>query len=72
MALPTFFSYPKPGEWGFFALVYAQKCLYPIHSRMNLGVPMKKLLVVICSAVLAFGLAGCIGKGKASKLRLLV
>lgn len=55
MALPTFFSYPKPGEWGFFALVYAQKCLYPIHSRMNLGVPMKKLLVVICSAVLAFG-----------------
>ena len=65
MALPTFFSYPKPGEWGFFALVYAQKCLYPIHSRMNLGVPMKELLVVICSAVLAFGLAGCIGKGKA-------
>jgi hypothetical protein len=65
VALPTFFSYPKPGEWGFFALVYAQKCLYPIHSRMNLGVPMKKLLVVICSAVLAFGLAGCIGKGKA-------
>jgi hypothetical protein len=65
VALPTFFSYPKPEEWGFFALVYAQKCLYPIHSRMNLGVPMKKLLVVICSAVLAFGLAGCIGKGKA-------
>jgi hypothetical protein len=26
---------------------------------------MKKLLVVVCSAVLAFGLAGCIGKGKA-------
>ena len=26
---------------------------------------MKKFLVVICSAVLAFGLAGCIGKGKA-------
>jgi hypothetical protein len=29
------------------------------------GILVKKLLVVICSAVLAFGLAGCIGKGKA-------
>ena len=27
---------------------------------------MKKLLVVICSAVLAFGLAGCIGKGSSA------
>lgn len=26
---------------------------------------MKKFLVVLCSAVLAFGLAGCWGKGKA-------
>ena len=26
---------------------------------------MRKLLVVICSLALAFGLAGCIGKGKA-------
>ncbi|HEV8465408.1 MAG TPA: hypothetical protein VGQ63_10460 [Pseudolabrys sp.] len=26
---------------------------------------MKKFLVVICSVVLALGLAGCIGKGKA-------
>jgi hypothetical protein len=26
---------------------------------------VKKFLVVICSAILAFGLAGCIGKGKA-------
>jgi len=25
---------------------------------------MKKILVVICSAVLALGLAGCAGKGK--------
>jgi hypothetical protein len=25
---------------------------------------MRKLLVVVCSMVLAFGLAGCIGKGK--------
>ena len=26
---------------------------------------MKKFLVVICSLFLAFGLSGCIGKGKA-------
>jgi len=26
---------------------------------------MKKLLVVICSVILAIGLAGCVGKGKA-------
>ncbi|MFY9788781.1 MAG: hypothetical protein WA445_20520 [Pseudolabrys sp.] len=26
---------------------------------------MKKFLVVVCSIVLAFGLAGCWGKGKA-------
>jgi hypothetical protein len=26
---------------------------------------MKKLVVAICSLVLAFGLSGCIGKGKA-------
>jgi hypothetical protein len=26
---------------------------------------MRKLLVAICSIVLAFGLAGCVGKGKA-------
>jgi hypothetical protein len=26
---------------------------------------MKKILVLICSAVLAVGLAGCAGKGKA-------
>jgi hypothetical protein len=26
---------------------------------------MKKLLVVACSLILAFGLTGCIGKGKA-------
>ena len=31
------------------------------------GAPMKKLLVVICSAVLAFGLAGCIGKAPVGK-----
>ena len=29
------------------------------------GAFMRKLLVAICSVVLAFGLAGCIGKGKA-------
>ena len=33
----------------------------------SLGAPMKKLLVVICSAVLAFGLAGCIGKAPVGK-----
>ena len=26
---------------------------------------MKKLLVVVCSLVLALGLSGCVGKGKA-------
>jgi len=26
---------------------------------------MKRLLVAICSVILAFGLTGCIGKGKA-------
>ena len=26
---------------------------------------MNKFLIVICSVILAFGLAGCIGKGKA-------
>ena len=26
---------------------------------------MRKLLVAICSVVLVFGLAGCVGKGKA-------
>jgi len=25
---------------------------------------MKRFLIVICSMVLAFGLAGCVGKGK--------
>jgi hypothetical protein len=29
------------------------------------GTSMKKFVVVICSMVLAFGLAGCVGKGKA-------
>ena len=29
------------------------------------GIPMRKFLVAICSIVLAFGLAGCVGKGKA-------
>jgi len=26
---------------------------------------MKKVLVIFCSLIVAFGLAGCIGKGKA-------
>lgn len=26
---------------------------------------MKKILLVVCTAVLAFGVAGCAGKGKA-------
>jgi len=34
-------------------------------AQKNLGSVMKKFLVVLCSAVLAFGLAGCWGKGKA-------
>ena len=38
----------------------------PLGTQPTLeGGSVKKLLVVICSAVLAFGLAGCIGKGKA-------
>ena len=31
------------------------------------GVPMKKLLVVMCSVILAFGLAGCVGKAPVGK-----
>ena len=30
-----------------------------------MGCLMKKLVVVICSLMLALGLSGCIGKGKA-------
>ena len=31
------------------------------------GYPMKKLLVVVCSVILAFGLAGCVGKAPVGK-----
>jgi|SRR6476469_3908939 len=34
-------------------------------KEISKGHLMKKFLVVICSVVLALGLAGCIGKGKA-------
>ena len=34
------------------------------HCLTKLGCLMKKFLVVICSVVLALGLAGCAGKGK--------
>jgi hypothetical protein len=37
----------------------------PADEDLKLGDSMKVVLMVICSAVLAFGLAGCIGKGKA-------
>lgn len=50
---------------GLFRTSLRAKMPVPDSFAKNLGVPMKKLLVVICSAVLAFGLAGCIGKGKA-------
>jgi hypothetical protein len=37
----------------------------PIHAFLKWGFSMRKLLVAMCSVILAFGLAGCIGKGKA-------
>jgi len=37
----------------------------PVWRKGRMGDLMKKFLVVICSVVLAFGLAGCVGKGKA-------
>jgi hypothetical protein len=36
---------------------------YP--SFLEGGSSMRKFLVAMCSAILIFGLAGCIGKGKA-------
>jgi hypothetical protein len=36
-------------------------------SRKKLGSVMKKFLIVLCSAVLAFGFAGCVGKGPIGK-----
>ena len=36
-----------------------------VDSLFKQGHLMKKMLVVICSLVLALGLAGCVGKGKA-------
>ena len=44
-----------------------RKQTYAVHRTQSTleGGSVKNLLVVICSAVLGFGLAGCIGKGKA-------
>jgi hypothetical protein len=36
-------------------------------SRKKLGSVMKKFLIVLCSAVLAFGFAGCVGKAPVGK-----
>jgi hypothetical protein len=36
-----------------------------IHAFRMWGLTMRKLLVAMCSVILAFGLAGCVGKGKA-------
>ena len=33
---------------------------------------MKKVLVILCSVVLAVGLAGCVGKGKVKKLAEII
>ena len=38
---------------------------YITKIEQTVGWLMKKFLVVICSVFLAFGLTGCIGKGKA-------
>ena len=50
---------------GFSALVINQRSIENDNTFFEAGVPMRKLLVAICSIVLAFGLAGCVGKGKA-------
>jgi hypothetical protein len=51
---------------GFSALVVNRKItiLYLWYFEMG-GYFMKKFLIAICSVVLAFGLTGCWGKGKA-------
>lgn len=34
-------------------------------NKDQLGCVMKKFMVIVCTAILAFGVAGCAGKGKA-------
>ena len=49
----------------FCALVVNEKVTILFYEFWDGGDLMKKFVVVICSVVLAFGLAGCWGKGKA-------
>ena len=54
-------SPPKPWRWE----IYCAGSMAPVERSAILYETMNKFLVVICSVILAFGLAGCIGKGKA-------
>jgi hypothetical protein len=49
----------------FCALVVNEKVTILFYEFRDGGELMKKFVVVICSVALAFGLAGCWGKGKA-------
>src|SRR5262245_11588233 len=50
---------------GISALVVTRKVAILFYDILGRGNSMKKFLVTICSVVLALGLAGCWGKGKA-------
>jgi hypothetical protein len=54
-----------PRQCDLYALVVNEKVTILFYVFLNGDNLMKKFLVAICSVVLAFGLAGCWGKGKA-------